>query len=130
MDWIVAPLTQYALIAISLVLCLTLFVSLKREAAALRRQLREEHDLVSAALDSFRGSLGNLQANLSDHESALAGAAQPTPPTLSMNLTKRSQALRMHRRGEKPDQIATTLQIPRSEVELLLKVHRSVVDQA
>ncbi|MBX7132208.1 MAG: DUF2802 domain-containing protein [Fimbriimonadaceae bacterium] len=128
MNWITDPITQYALMAISLMLCLTLFISLKRETSALRRQLKEEHDLVSTAFDTFRSSLGSLQSSLSDHETALAGSAQPQA-TLSMNLTKRSQALRMHRRGEKAEQIAATLQIPRSEVELLLKVHRSIVDQ-
>jgi DNA-binding NarL/FixJ family response regulator len=130
MDWIIHPLTQYALMAVSLVLCLTLFISLKRETSALRRQLREEHEMVSAALDSFRSSLGSLQASLNEHEAALAASPQSPPSTLSMNLTKRSQALRMHRRGEKPEQIAATLQIPRSEVELLLKVHHSIVEQA
>jgi hypothetical protein len=33
----------------------------------------------------------------------------------------------MHRRGEAPDQIASTLEMPRQEVDLLLKVHRIVL---
>jgi DNA-binding NarL/FixJ family response regulator len=49
-------------------------------------------------------------------------AAQP-----GLNLSKRSQALRMHRRGDTPEQIASTLGVPLQEVELLLKVHRIVV---
>ncbi len=36
----------------------------------------------------------------------------------------------MHRRGEPVDQIAATLNIPRNEVELLLKVHKTVLEQA
>jgi hypothetical protein len=44
-----------------------------------------------------------------------------------MNLSKRSQVLRMHRRGDPPDQIATSLAVPRQEVELLLKVQRIVL---
>jgi hypothetical protein len=33
----------------------------------------------------------------------------------------------MHRRGEAPQKIAAALEIPRQEVELLLKVHRIVM---
>jgi hypothetical protein len=48
----------------------------------------------------------------------------PSPPRPGFNLTTRSQALRMYRRGDSPGQIASTLQVPLEEVELLLKVHR------
>jgi hypothetical protein len=44
-----------------------------------------------------------------------------------LNVSNRSQALRMHRRGDSPEQVASTLGIPLQEVELLLKVHRIVV---
>ena len=44
-----------------------------------------------------------------------------------MDLTKRSQALRLHRQGEAPDRIAAALELPRQEVELLLKVHHIVL---
>lgn len=50
------------------------------------------------------------------------GAARP-----GLNLSKRSQALRMHRRGEPPEQIAAALAVSRQEVDLLLKVHRIVM---
>ena len=55
----------------------------------------------------------------------IADAAQPAPPsTLSLNLTKRTQALRMHRRGETIPSIAAALQAPLSEIDLLLKLNR------
>jgi hypothetical protein len=40
-----------------------------------------------------------------------------------LNLTKRAQALRMHRRGESVPTIAAALQSPHNEIDLLLKVH-------
>jgi hypothetical protein len=43
-----------------------------------------------------------------------------------MNLNKRIQAVRMHRRGDRPDQIAAALSLPKNEVALLLKVHEVV----
>jgi hypothetical protein len=54
-------------------------------------------------------------------------AAVPAPPRAGFNLEKRSHALRMHRRGEPVSQIATVLDLPVQEVDLLLKVHRIVL---
>lgn len=44
-----------------------------------------------------------------------------------LNLSRRSQALRMHRRGEPAGAIASALNIPAQEVELLIKVHQIVL---
>ena len=54
--------------------------------------------------------------------------AEPVPTVRpAMNLSKRSQALRMHRRGDPPEAIAAALSIPFQEVDLLIKVHRIVL---
>jgi hypothetical protein len=45
----------------------------------------------------------------------------------SLNLSRRSQALRLHRRGESPSEIASTMGIPVQEVRLLIKVHEIVM---
>jgi hypothetical protein len=58
-----------------------------------------------------------------------------TPPLLpsgvrrdpSLNVSKRSRAIRMHRLGEPAEKIAVELGLSRQEVELLLKVHRLVI---
>ena len=57
------------------------------------------------------------------------GVAPETPQQVrsGFNLSKRSQALRLHRRGDQPREIAGTLDVPSQEVELLLKVHRIVM---
>ena len=54
-------------------------------------------------------------------------APPPGLPKPGLNLSKRSHALRMHRHGEGAEQIAAALDLPRQEVELLLKVHRIVM---
>ena len=46
-----------------------------------------------------------------------------------LNLNRRAQVLRMHRRGDAPDRIASLLELPRQEVDLLIKVHRIVISQ-
>jgi hypothetical protein len=85
----------------------------------------ENHD--DDGVRALRGSVESLAARLRDLElqpsqTAAAGSWRP-----ALNLTKRSQALRMHRQGDPPDQIAAALDLPRQEVDLLLKVHRIVL---
>ncbi|MCU1237491.1 MAG: hypothetical protein JWP63_5458 [Candidatus Solibacter sp.] len=77
--------------------------------------------------DPLRATVDTLAAQLRDLQSHPHVAAQVGAPKAGFNLSKRSQALRMHRRGEAPEQIAATLDLPRQEVELLLKVHRIVI---
>lgn len=56
-----------------------------------------------------------------------SGVPRGGGPRIGLNLTKRAQALRMHRRGDPPEQIATLLEVPFQEVDLLLKVQRIVL---
>ena len=44
-----------------------------------------------------------------------------------LNLSRRSHALRLHRRGEAAAQIASELAVPVQEIELLIKVHEIVM---
>src|ERR1043165_3768403 len=85
-----------------------------KERAAHREQ--DNHDLT--------GRLESLAARVQELECAPAPvAASPVVPKAGMNLNKRSQVLRLHRQGEPLDQIATRLELPRQEVDLLIKVH-------
>jgi hypothetical protein len=70
--------------------------------------------------------LESLSSRVQELERAPASPV-PALPRAGMNLNKRSQALRLHRQGEKTDQIAAALELPRQEVDLLLKVHRIVM---
>ena len=80
-----------------------------------------------AALAAIRDSTRELAARVDELEQRPVPAALPGPPKAGLNLSKRSQALRMHRRGDPPAQIALALDIPLQEVDLLLKVHRIVL---
>jgi len=133
MAWIAVPQTFYGLLATGLVLCLVLFVSLKKENTRLRQVLEKDRRLTVGKMEEFRSSMVRLQGALEQaHGEAKAQVATPIAETVevrSVNVGKRSLALRMHRRGESPEQIAATLNIPRNEVDLLLKVHHAVIDQ-
>ena len=52
----------------------------------------------------------------------------PGTPRPSMNVTRRSQALRLHRNGDSAERIAASLEVPRQEIDLLLKVHQIVLN--
>jgi DNA-binding NarL/FixJ family response regulator len=53
-----------------------------------------------------------------------AQAASEPIPLSGMNLNKRTQAVRLLRRGEDVGHIAAALGVPRGEVELLVRVHK------
>jgi hypothetical protein len=55
--------------------------------------------------------------------------AVPDAGRAALNLNKRAQVLRMHRRGDPPERIASLLEVPRQEVDLLIKVHRIIISQ-
>ncbi len=96
----------------------TLILSAEKSADTARRES-------DAALDALRERLEGLTGQLNDlrREPAVAAGA----PRPGLNLSKRSQALRMHRRGDPPEQIAASLEIPLQELDLLVKVHRIVM---
>ena len=108
---------------------LALFWTLKRENAALNRRLRLDREQTVAAVELLRAAISRVETDLAisrDDTLQFAPPAPSLPAGLSMNLSKRTQALRMHRRGEPLEQIASVLGIPRREVELLIKVQNAV----
>lgn len=82
------------------------------------------HGEVVRAMRQALETLSEEVRELRQHPAGIApeGAIRP-----GLNLNKRAQALRMHRRGEPPEQIAAALSVSRQEVDLLLKVHRIVM---
>jgi hypothetical protein len=122
LDWLMSPVTFYSGASICLITSLALFVSIKiemaraRSAAEVSEVVNQADDLVvrglKAEIERLRESVNRLEA------------ARPAPPTgTGINLTKRAQVLRMHRRGEPVSSIAAALETPSNEIALLLKVH-------
>jgi hypothetical protein len=92
---------------------------------------REGQDATwEAALDALSERVNSMATEMRDlggQASAMRLAPQSGTLLSGMNLTKRAQALRMHRRGDPPEQIAALLDVPYQEVDLLVKVHRIVM---
>ena len=68
-----------------------------------------------------------MAAQIRDLHHEAPAALVPGVPRPGLNLQKRSQVLRMHRKGDPPDRIASALELPLQEVDLLIKVHRIVI---
>ena len=121
-----AALTGAALAAVAVSL-----VTLWRAGAMLRdaeRTTAAGGARADAAVGVLQQKVDELEQQIEDlrrHASAAPIAAHA--PKAGLNLDKRSQALRMHRRGEGAAEIAAALGIPQQEVQLLLKVHRIVL---
>jgi hypothetical protein len=105
---------SYAFEAAGAIVLLLVFLALKRELHELRSRVTR--------LD-FTLRLDAMNTRLREAEERASVPGVPVPARRSVNLSKRGQVIRLSRRGEQVDTIATTLGLPRREVELLLKVH-------
>jgi hypothetical protein len=106
---------SYAFQAAGAIVLLLVFLALKRELHELRSRVTR--------LD-FTIRLDAMNTRLHEAEERVNAAGAPPPARRSVNLSKRSQVIRLSRRGEPIETIAATLGLPRREVELLLKVHQ------
>jgi hypothetical protein len=120
------PLAGVAGLSLAIV-ALSFATMARAKAHVLRagRQLTEaEHRwevLVESCRQEFEARKEELDRQGADH-------ALQTSPRPGINLSRRSQALRLHRKGDSPESIATALQIPRQEVDLLIKIHQIVLN--
>lgn len=99
-------LLPFALIALGLAAAAILFLSMKRQVQAQDRRNRARLEQV-------------LEQLKRPEPAPEIGAVRS-----GMNLNKRVQALRLHRRGEDIGHIAAALGVPRREVELLIRVQQ------
>jgi hypothetical protein len=77
----------------------------------------------SATISALHLQVESLAGQVAEIQNTPPSALLPGIPKPGMNLTKRTQALRLHRNGETPQRIAANLEMPLQEVNLLLKVH-------
>jgi hypothetical protein len=105
-------LIQYVLLALGLMASLLLFLSVKREIRNSQRRMEQ------------------MAAELGEKAAQEAPVFAPSPARSGMNLNKRVLAIRLLRRGEDVAHTAAALGVPRSEVELLVRVQQFVAATA
>jgi hypothetical protein len=127
MDRYFLTLAPAALLAAGYVVCFCVVLALRKEIRSLRSRLskRDAADVISV-LD-LNTKLEEVSTRLGDAEERAGMLAGPAPPKSGLNFSKRSQAIRLSRRGEPAESIAASLSMPRRQVELLLKVQGIVI---
>ncbi|MCU1274323.1 MAG: hypothetical protein JWO48_1754 [Bryobacterales bacterium] len=103
--------------------CLLYAFVLHVKVRNLSRLVRDEREHFKTRMERWTEEVESLREELS------VESIRPPAGQQALNLNKRGQALRMRRRGENPETIAAALSIPRSEVDLLLKVHQLALEQ-
>ena len=124
---LLAQLAPFALLAGGTSICVAIFIALKKELHGLTRRVKEQQREIDNLEQRLTAQVNEMRASLRDIEENSGVLVPPTPPRSGFNLSKRSQAMRMSRRGEDPINIAAALSVPRKEVELLLKVQKIIL---
>ena len=107
--------------------CLYLFLLGNRDRSGIGRRWAKRQESIEAELAEVRSDLKALRERLDLTEENTGLLVAPAPALSGLNLAKRSQAIRLFRRGEPEARIAGALHIPEREIRLLLKVHRIVL---
>src|ERR1700687_5055003 len=114
-------LGPYALVAAGSIACLFVFLTLKQEIRSLKSRLDRQQAGEVAAAWNLKVRFEEITLRLRDSEERAGVLVAPEPARSGLNLTKRSQVIRMSRRGERAENIAASLSLPRWEVDLLLR---------
>jgi hypothetical protein len=117
------PVAPYALVALGLLVCMFLTVLTGSDIRRLKSSLGIRRAAEGRIGRELETKVAELSERLREAEDRTGMLAPPAPPQSGLNVNKRSQVLRLARRGERPENIAALLGLPRREVELLLKVH-------
>jgi DNA-binding NarL/FixJ family response regulator len=123
---ILFPVIGYASIATALSACVYLFFTLKRGIDSAQRKAAADLHHLTEELQTMRTRISEMEEEMT---AASAGKNSLQPPR-SINVAKRTQALRMLRRGDSPERIAAAMGLSPREVQLLVKVHKLVADTA
>lgn len=119
-----APVIVLAATAVGMVACAQLFFTLKRQIQKLKKECRDLRQVQEDASKEFTSRNAALEERLRAEEQRASVLTPPAPPRSGLNMNKRTHVIRLARRGERPGAIASTLQLPRAEVDLLLKLEK------
>jgi hypothetical protein len=103
-----------------------LLIGLQGRRMMQSQQLRanRRQQLLETELGKLRSTLAELKQRLEECEQRSEQLVPPQAPASGFNLNRRTQALRLLRRGDTPDHVARSLSVPKQEVELLQKVQQ------
>lgn len=111
-------------LAAFLAVCLSTWLFLRLRAAlrllaksiAAHEQLSHQTNALNARLTAIETRLNTMDQSRKEHSEWLSQAE-------SLNLNRRGQVLRLHRRGDSASDIASALRMGKGEVQLMIKVY-------
>jgi hypothetical protein len=125
---LILPLGALSLLTLlALVLAATALCQGRAVTQAISKRRETAGSELEPVLQGLRADLDGLAAQIHDLQQLPPQTWIAAPPRGGLNLAKRSHALRLHRHGNSAPQIASALELPLQEVELLLKVQRIVL---
>jgi len=101
---------------------------LRRRLDRLERDCRTRFEAMETSLEKLRWEVETAAGACRRLERTLEALPSAAPVKHGLNVSRRFQALRLYRRGERPEQIAAALGVPVREIELLIKVHQMTMD--
>lgn len=102
-------------------LCLSFLRSWKADLRRLSERATISGE-IEAKLAQLAGELVEIRSRLSECEGVRQAATGWPAEAAAVNLNRRGQILRLHRRGKSIPEIAAALHVSRGEIELLVKV--------
>jgi hypothetical protein len=122
-NWLLNPVTQIAVLSgvlgVGLIGSLTLWISLRMDVRAAKKAQAAYRETTEAAIAELRAAIEKTTE--ADEPRPAVSAAMAVQ---GLDLTNRTKALRMSRRGESVGSIAASLGVAQEEIELLLKLER------
>ncbi|HEY4085585.1 MAG TPA: hypothetical protein VGM43_06580 [Bryobacteraceae bacterium] len=104
---------------------LTLWISTKMDVRAVKKALENYREATDAKLGELRAALEAAAETMKAAPEPVAAPIATGPLSVQgLDLTNRTKALRMARRGEQVASISASLGVAQEEIELLLKLER------
>ena len=112
------------LCALTLAATLGALLTLKRELWQRERKAAERECAAAASVAEMRAEITAIRVAFADLEDRTGMLAAPPPIRSGLNMGRRTQAVRMVRRGDTAEQIAASIGLPVNEARLLAGVER------
>jgi hypothetical protein len=128
-NWVLNPVNQIAILCgvlgVGMLGSVTLWISTKMDLRAVKKALEVYCEATDAKIEELRTALKAASETMKIAP-VLAAAPVATGPLSvhGLDLTNRTKALRMARRGEAVASISASLGVAQEEIELLLKLER------
>jgi hypothetical protein len=113
---IIIALSVSAILVLGMCACLHLFLSLKKEFNTLKKKVRFVEAEVNASLTPFESTSKKREDDLEE------GA--------TLNESSRLEILKLSGRGKLTTEIASTLNVPKNEADLLVRINSLISQRA